>query len=119
MTDYGPYSVHPLADAFPLIEGEEFALLVKDIKNNGLGTPIVLSPDRSTIVDGRNRYRACTEATVDPIFHTLPASYSDEQIIDYIVSENLRRRDLNAGQRDFLALEVESHYAQAAKARQV
>lgn len=119
MTDYGPYGVHPLADAFPLIEGEEFQLLVKDIQQNGLGTPIVLSPDQSTIVDGRNRYRACAEAMVDPVFHTLPSTYTEEQIADYIVSENLRRRHLNAGQLAFLALEVEAHYAEIAKQRQI
>jgi protein gp37/ParB-like chromosome segregation protein Spo0J len=119
MTNYGPYSVHPLADAFPLIDGEEFDLLVKDIKENGLGTPIVLNPDQSMIVDGRNRYRACSEAMVDPVFHTLPASYTDEQIAQYIVSENLRRRHLNQGQLAFLALRVHEHYADLAKARQI
>jgi protein gp37/ParB-like chromosome segregation protein Spo0J len=118
MTDYGPYKVHPLADAFPLIEGEEFDLLVKDVRNNGLGQPIVLSPDQSTIVDGRNRYRACVEAMVDPVFRTLPASFTDEQIADYIVSENLRRRHLNTGQLAMLALRVEKHYAEIAKARE-
>lgn len=33
-------------------------------------------------------------------------------------SENLRRRHLDAGQRAFLALEVEKHYAEIAKRRQ-
>lgn len=120
MTDgYGPYQVHPLADAFPLIDGEEFDLLVKDIRENGLGTPIVLTPDQSTIVDGRNRYRACAEAMVDPAFHTLPVGYTEEQVAGYIVSENLRRRHLTAGQRDMLALDVERHFAELAKKRKI
>lgn len=117
MTDYGPYRVHPLADAFPLLGGEEFDLLVEDIRRNGLGTPIVLSHDQSMIVDGRNRYRACEAALVDPLFKQLPASFTDEQIAEFIVSENLRRRHLNTGQLAFLALEVERHYAELAKRR--
>jgi protein gp37/ParB-like chromosome segregation protein Spo0J len=118
MTDYGRYKVHPLADAFPLIEGDEFKLLVDDIRENGLGQPIVLTADESTIVDGRNRYRACVEALVDPNFRLLPKSTTEEQIVDFIVSENLRRRDLNPGQRAMLAVEIEKHLAKVAKERQ-
>ncbi|MGH3965747.1 MAG: DUF5131 family protein [Pseudonocardiaceae bacterium] len=119
MTDYGPYTVHPLADAFPLIEGEEFKELVDDIRRNGLGTPITLTHDNSMIVDGRNRYRACDAALVDPVFNTLPSTFTEEQIADFIVSENLRRRHLDTGQLAFLGLAVEKHYAELAKRRKI
>lgn len=118
MTDYGPYKVHPLADAFPLIEGEEFDQLVDDVRRNGLGNPIVLSADETTIVDGRNRYRACDAAMVDPVFRPLPASFKEEQIVDFIVSENVHRRHMSTGQRAMLALKVESAYAEIARQRQ-
>ncbi len=55
---------HPLADLFPLMEGEEFDLLVADIKANGLREKIDLYQGK--IVDGRNRYRALRRLGIDP-----------------------------------------------------
>lgn len=78
----------------------------------------MLTADKTTIVDGRNRYRACMAMMVDPVFRTLPASFTEEQVVDFIVSENLRRRHLNAGQLAFMALKVEEHFAELARQRQ-
>ncbi len=111
MTRLGPYEVHPFADAFPLIDGEEFSELVADIKRNGLREPIVLTADRKTLVDGRNRYRACEVARVDPVERVLSARYDERMILDLIVSANLARRHLNPGQRAMVALEYEAAYA--------
>ncbi|MGV9226436.1 DUF5131 family protein [Streptomyces albogriseolus] len=116
MTTLGPYTVHPFADAFPLIEGEEFEDLVSDIKRNGLRDPIVLSPDKTVLIDGRNRYRACEAAGADPVFETLPERYTEAMILDLIVSKNLARRQLNAGQKALMALEYERYYAESVKA---
>lgn len=113
MARLGEFEVHPFADAFPLIDGDEFDQLVMDIKKNGLREPIVLNHDRTVLVDGRNRYRACEAAGADPVFETLPERYTEPLILDLIVSMNMARRQLNPGQRALMALEYERYYAAA------
>src|SRR5918996_3792353 len=113
MNSFGPYRVHPFAEQFPLLEGEEFDDLTADIKKHGLREPIILTHDQSTIIDGRNRYRACEAALVDPVFETLGEQYTETMILDLIVSKNLERRHLTPGQKDLLALDYEKFYAAA------
>lgn len=115
MAKLGPYEVHAFADAFPLIDGEEFEELVRDIKRNGLREPIILNHDRTVLIDGRNRWRACEEAGSDPVFETLPERYTEPMVLDLIVSKNMARRQLNPGQRALMALEYERYYAAATK----
>ena len=55
---------HPLADIFPLVEGTQFDELVSDVKVFGLREPILIFEGK--VLDGRNRYRACLEAGVEP-----------------------------------------------------
>lgn len=105
MTKLGDYEVHPFADKFPLIEGEEFDALVADIHQNGLRDPITITHDHQVLVDGRNRYRACLKLGVKPKLHVLGHHYTGEQIADLIVSENVHRRHLTPSQRDVLGLD--------------
>ena len=118
MADFSKLKVHPVADEFPLLEGDEFADLVADIAKNGLLHPIVLAPDGITIVDGRHRYLACDEAQVDANYITLGSHYTEKLLVDYIISANLRRRHLNEGQKAMLALKIEAHFAALARQRQ-
>jgi hypothetical protein len=96
---------HPACDLFPLIEGEEFDELIADIKANGLLQPITRyqGPDAhwvGSIIEGKNRYRACVAAGVEPI-------YVDKVITDpvaFVISANIRRRHLTSEQkRDLIA----------------
>jgi ParB-like chromosome segregation protein Spo0J len=111
------YTVHPAAAVFPMLNDVELTALAEDIKEHGLRQPIVLNHDESILVDGRNRLRACEIAGADFTVTTLPEHYTDAEIIDYIVSANLRRRDLTPGQKAMVAAELEPMYAGAAKER--
>ena len=95
--------IHPVAKAFPSLAAPDFDNLVQDIESNGLIHPIVLTPAGDTIVDGRNRYRACLKAQREPTFTRLADHYSEEEIIQYIVSANLNRRHLSVSQRAMIA----------------
>jgi hypothetical protein len=96
------YDFHELALLFPLMEGEPFDELVADIKENGLRDPIVLLDGK--ILDGRNRFRACEAAGVQPRFKT----YEGGDPLGFIVSANLHRRHLNASQRAMIAARLAS-----------
>jgi N6-adenosine-specific RNA methylase IME4 len=93
-------SFHELANIFPLIEGKEFQDLVDDIQANGLSEPILLYEGK--ILDGRNRYRACLEAFVNPTFQT----YSGDNPLAKFISLNLKRRHLDESQRAMVAARI-------------
>ena len=93
---------HPLADIFPLIEGEEFDQLVESIRaSNGPRDPIIMLD--GMILDGRNRARACEAAGVEPKYSPLPPGVDP---VEFVVDKNLRRRHLNESQRGMAAAKL-------------
>lgn len=94
---------HPVAALFPLMEGSDFAALVDDVRANGLLNPIWLHRD-GTILDGRNRYRACVEAGLEAQFKTWVGP--DSGVVQFVTSMNLHRRHLSVEQRAFIAAEL-------------
>ena len=93
---------HAVAELFPLLRGAAFEELVADIQNNGLREPILCDAE-GRIVDGRNRYRACLQAGVEPRFFEWQGEGSLEELS---LSLNLRRRHLNESQRAMVAARV-------------
>jgi hypothetical protein len=88
---------HPLADAFPLIEGAEFGELVADIDNNGLLAPVVMYEGK--ILDGRNRWRACQRLGIP---HT-EKPYTGDDPAGFVWSVNAVRRQLTPSQKAMAA----------------
>ena len=89
---------HPVADIFPLLEGQAFEQFKQDIAENGLRESIWLHEGR--IIDGRNRYRACLETGTAPTFREWEGNGS---LVAFVISLNLHRRHLNESQRAMVA----------------
>lgn len=106
--------IHPAADLFPLVEGEELQELCADIKEHGLQQPIVVWHDGS-LLDGRNRLLACYFTNQEVV----TKRYEGDDPVQFSLSANLHRRHLNAGQRAVVALKVRELLQPAAKERQV
>jgi len=94
------YEFHPLANLFALISEKKLQALTADIKKNGLHHLITLY--RGKILDGRNRYKACLAAGVEPRFK----EYKGKDPLSFVVSENVQRRQLTVGQRALAAVEL-------------
>lgn len=90
---------HAIADIFPLMDGQPMADLITDIQQHGLREPIWLYEGQ--ILDGRNRYRACLAAGVEPVFVDFNGDY--DQAYRFSISLNLHRRHLTDDQRKTFA----------------
>jgi len=91
---------HKFADIFPMIEGEELEQLKSDIKEQGLLQPIILYEGK--ILDGRNRNKACEQLGIKPEFK----NYEGNKPLEFVISENLKRRHLTASQRAVIAVDI-------------
>ena len=94
---------YPLAAIFPELPAEELRLLAQDIKQRGQIEPIILY--QGQILDGRNRYRACQMVGVKPRFEEFNPKSAKRSPEEFVLSRNLRRRHLSAGQKAAIALE--------------
>jgi hypothetical protein len=88
---------HPIANCWPEIKGEEYQELCQSVQDNGLLTPIVLY--LGTILDGRNRFKACIFTKTVPTF----MEYTGDAPEAYAISCNNARRHLSTSQRAMIA----------------
>ena len=104
---------HKFADIFPMMNEDDFNNLKKDIKEKGFdkNRPIILY--EGEILDGRNRYQACQELDIKPIF----IDYNGNDPLYYVISNNLNRRHLNESQRSIAGMKYKVFESEEAKKR--
>lgn len=81
--------------------------LAEDIKQNGLREAIVTYQEK--ILDGRNRYLACKQSGIEPIFEAYedkPAYIHTKDPLNYVISLNLARRHLTFEQKVKVAANI-------------
>ncbi len=100
MTTIEQLKNHPAAEAFPMMDDGRYGELLADIRENGQREPITLCD--GMILDGRNRYRACLEAGVEPV-----AREFDGDPWAFAWSLNGARRDLEDVRRALIKLECD------------
>ncbi len=102
---------HPAAELFPLMSESDLRRLSEDIKANGLNEPIVMH--EGSILDGRNRFKACELAGVRPVFRDWEGTPGSPVV--WVISQNLHRRHLTDSQKAAIAVEVEAMLAKEIK----
>jgi hypothetical protein len=98
------YEYHPFANAFPMMNDQEFAELVGDIEKHGLREELWLYEGK--ILDGRNRYKACQRLGVKPYYSDFEGTF--EQAAAFVVSKNLVRRHQDESSRAMSAARVKA-----------
>lgn len=112
------FKIHPCAKIFPELSTDEFAKLKTDIRAHGQVEPVTLTEDGETLLDGRNRVKACQSLGIPvlvKLFHPEP-NLTEE---DLIWSINVPRRHLTADQRAALSLKWVDTIRATAKERQL
>jgi hypothetical protein len=91
---------HRLALLFPEIPPDEFQAMVADIKAGGLLEPIWLYEGK--VLDGWHRYKAAKKAGIVP----KTREWRGKDPLTFVVSMNVMRRHLDAGQRALLRVKA-------------
>jgi hypothetical protein len=86
---------HPFSAQLPMMSKEELESLTADIRENGQKEPILLFEGK--ILDGRNRYKACLKAGVEPLTEKFIGTREEAKSLS--ISNNLVRRHLTASQK--------------------
>lgn len=93
--------LHPLCSLFPRMTGYDFECLKLDIKEHGMRTPITTY--KNMILDGGNRYLACMELGINPIFE----KFVGDEIGTFVLTSNLHRRHLSPSQSAAIVASVQ------------
>lgn len=94
--------IHEVCRLFPMMGLDGLKALAEDIRAHGLIEPIWTHEGK--IIDGRHRHAICLELGITPRF--VEWSGQCGSIVDFVVSQNLHRRHLDATQRACAAVEA-------------
>lgn len=113
----GDYKIHPAAALFPMMSKAELKELSDDIVDSGQRLPVMLW--RNQVIDGRNRLTACELAGVEPLTKDCTKEFAtEEDVIQFVVSMNLKRRNLSSSERATIGVKMLPLLKKAAKERQ-
>jgi N6-adenosine-specific RNA methylase IME4 len=84
---------HEIANLFPMMTEDRLISLAENIKAEGLHHPLIIYEGK--ILDGRNRYKACEMAGVEPSYE----GFNGNNPWEYVWSENAERRDITDDKR--------------------
>ena len=87
------YIADPLSIFVPAMNARDFSALKADLSENGYKGPPILLRERDgthTILDGRNRYRACKELGIAPPFEVV--TWDDATAKSEVWRRNIVRR---------------------------
>jgi hypothetical protein len=104
---------HPVANLFPLMDGEEYEAFKANIAD--IGQSDTVWTYQGKIIDGRNRARACEELGLKLLTREWDGKGS---LVQFVVALNLQRRHLDKHQRAAVAVELLPHLEAEAKERQ-
>lgn len=85
-------NLHSLCTIFPKLDKVSFEALRNDIQANGLRNPIIVK--NGEILDGQNRLQACKDLGITPKYE----EYKGDDLVEFVLAQNLHRRHLTAGQ---------------------
>ncbi len=112
------YLFHEVSSYLPLLEGEDFDALVEDIKQFGQIESAILFEGK--IIDGRNRYRACKQLSIElKTREWKPSEITGLTPLQFVISENIMRRHLTIAQRSEIGLLLLEEEEKLAKERQI
>ncbi len=104
---------HEAANIFPILTGKEYKDLKESIASGfDANFPIITFGNK--ILDGRNRYSACLDLGIEPIYK----EFDGDNPVQFVIRANINRRHLTPGQLAFCALEVEKLLAEKAKEKE-
>ncbi len=103
---------HDLTAIFPLMSEADYAALVADIRDKGQLEPVWTYAGK--VIDGRHRLRACKELGVTPKTREWDGNGS---LLEFVISLNLRRRQLKENQRAMVAARLMPMFTEEALQR--